>query len=383
MSIRDQLFAFISQPIEDISKQLTAIKAKVIVVRQDTQSTHDPQSTQSDSQSIQQSDQQSTQSEKTYMIKFGEESQFLAFEPFQLYLKGIIFRQGKILAVPYMTPIDVFRLPAESQETIKNIIPDHFIITKIGTLLKLAFYDNKWNLSTNGGSDAFEVTNTRLEMESFGEYFTRFAYIDESACSLNGYSLNKECTYIFILTDANIGSCNLYHSTTINNNTLVETSDYIGVTQFDKLECGAHGLQMFDHLNVNYTSIVNTAEGYTHRYLYSAQIDNILIDYARGLVLTGFNYAPYSEKIMGYVNQLNDLIVYIRLNYFKMNRYHDKINVGKITFQIIRRIHGKYLTVLRPNKLVVNDKFIAHFLSTECTTREIFCLLSESKMINK
>ena len=352
-SVHDQLYDFISQPVDIITKSLFALKAKLI-----------------------------TLTNNSYMIKFGEESQFLASELFQLYLKGLIFRQGQVLSVPYMTPIDVFRLPAESQESIRNLVPDHYIITKTGTLLKLSFYDGNWNLSTNGASNAFTVSHMSVSTESFGSLFAKFAQIDESKCSLNGYALDKSCTYVFILSSEESSSGLLYHATTINNMTLIENSDYIGVTQFDKISGGVHGLELFDHLNVNYTSIVKTSDGYIQRYLYSAQLENILIDYARGRALRGFNYQPYADKIARYCERLNALIVLLRLNYFKINRYHEKISVGRITFQIIRRIHGKYLTVLRPNKLFVNDNFISQFLSIECTTREIFCLLEESKQVS-
>lgn len=110
--------------------------------------------------------------------------------------------------------------------------------TKIdGSIIKLYFYDNKWNIATNSMINAFEVNSVSpkieesTEVKSFGDLFA----IAAKKQNLNYDILDKDKTYIFELTSiyneqvVHYDGIQIWHLGTRNLNTLEEENINIGI----------------------------------------------------------------------------------------------------------------------------------------------------------
>lgn len=110
--------------------------------------------------------------------------------------------------------------------------------TKIdGSIMKLYYYNNKWNIATNSMINAFNVNSVSpkiedgTEIKSFGELFT----IAAKKQNLNYDRLNKNKTYIFELTSkyneqvVHYDGIQIWHLGTRNLETLEEENCDIGI----------------------------------------------------------------------------------------------------------------------------------------------------------
>ncbi|MBQ8749095.1 MAG: hypothetical protein IJZ29_01310 [Clostridia bacterium] len=106
-----------------------------------------------------------------------------------------------------------------------------------GAIIKLWFHNGKWNVSTNGGIDAYKsginrtFENLNCEFENYGELFE----VAKKNSGLDFDKLNKDYTYMFELVSPYVkivvsyDETKLYHIGTRNIKTFEELNTDIGV----------------------------------------------------------------------------------------------------------------------------------------------------------
>lgn len=107
-----------------------------------------------------------------------------------------------------------------------------------GTLISLYFYNDKWNVATNTCIDASEADIDNPIFDNFSELFHYTALSSE----LNFDLLDKNCTYTFELCSPfnqiviKYDNKKLFHILTINNETLEEIEQDIGIPKPQKYQ---------------------------------------------------------------------------------------------------------------------------------------------------
>ena len=232
-----------------------------------------------------------------YMIKFSNDTQFMLPDQYYGFLKGLIFRKTpppplsplsapplsslplsspplyldftthprspfEILSVSYNVPIDCSYLPPDNP-CFKELYENKYVnVYPEGTLIKLSYYNNKWNLSTNGMSDVY--LKTKLPY-TYGELFDRYFKNENYEC------LNHTYSYVFIINENQ-----LYFVTAVNNLTLNEVK--YEIPNIEKLP-----IVETSNVVLGFTTsyimekVVNENVSYTQRYLFPSKIiDNII-----------------------------------------------------------------------------------------------------------
>jgi hypothetical protein len=152
----------------------------------------------------------------TYIVRFDDNID--VFSPLSSQLKGLIFdhKTGEILSMTPPVVIDV--------KSIDNLPIDYTRVDEAldGTLLRYAFINGKWQLSTTNkfcASTAFWMNNVSFEKQF--ELAGGFTYI-------HGDSLNKNYVYMFILCHQlnvivlNHTRSDIYHVATYDRTTMKE-----------------------------------------------------------------------------------------------------------------------------------------------------------------
>lgn len=345
--VYNHLINFLSHDIEEIQSYLMMIKSSLI-------QTHDI---------------------NTYMIKFTDDSQHLISEQWQSYLKGLIFQkintQINILSVSYSIPYDTSYTP-NIYELVHRLSQTDVKYKRIqkGTLLKLAYYNDKWNLSSNGVDNAY--ISKFPNKESFGTKFDKFFKIE------NYHNLITTMTYVFILTDKN-----LYHSATISNNSLNEYDCDIGISQFYYISNDEFSKWTCDTEN-NYI-IEQNIHGNVFRYLFTLNIDQYILEYIRGGVDFPIEYMNTNRELINKTRKnVTELYKYLYESYVSHYIKKDKYVYPTHIWQTLNNIHNLvYINYLKPRNLKVTLTGISYYFQNYSNSRELYYCINDFNVFPK
>ena len=132
--------------------------------------------------------------EKYTMLQYGDKCHSLGMTPIQRALRGAVVdtKTRKIVSRTYSVPTEI---DSSNISLLKDIQFNYLIKIQSlydGTMLRLSYFNDKWNLLTNGKFSAYE--SIWRNSKSFGKYFDEFITNSEQFCS----SLDREYTYIFV-----------------------------------------------------------------------------------------------------------------------------------------------------------------------------------------
>ena len=84
-------------------------------------------------------------------------------------------------------------------------------------------------------------------------------------------------------------------------------------------------------------------------------------------------------KYLLYLRKYNSLIPILLAHYKNKFVRREKISTGKITTNVLNKLHSFYKINLQPKKYFLNEKNIRNYFKFDKTTssREIFCLMNE------
>jgi hypothetical protein len=312
-----------------------------------------------------------------YMIKFSDDSQLILFSDYQYYLKGIIFEKhietgnATILSVSYSVPYDMSLAGPEVVHSVfqnsLNFSPKYKRV-KTGTLLKLSYYDDNWHLSTNGVMNAYQ--SKFKGHASFGELFDRYFNVE------NYDYLNKEYTYVFILTTEN-----LFHTGTIKTDSFIEIDDNININTFPDVTYEEFSVGIQSDIHNNYIMYYEN-NGYRNRFLFSINFENLLIDIAR-LATENFLDKQYDAQILEKKKELKQLINYIYNSYISFYIKKQKTHYPQHIWNVLYNIHNNvYLKTLKPQKQFITIGGIHGYFQYLSNSREIKYALNDFKILN-
>lgn len=307
-----------------------------------------------------------------YMIKFSNDSQLKIQYFYQGYLKGLIFRKStsndtKVLSVSYCVPTDYNNVSYEQQSSLLSNKDSQLFEYPNGTLLKLSYYDDSWKLSTNGVNNAYinklekyknnnivDALNGLNINESFGEKFDKFFSKDLYS------TLNTHNTYIFIITNDT-----LYHVTTINNQTLFESSSEIllGLSYLVKTDMNTNSKKVLQY-NFN---------GYTYRILYPDMNDKLFLIY-KVMNSESLNQLNETEKsLYNDIQHMYDVLLVKYFDYVKRSPIVEP-NIKKAIYNIHQ---VEYINFLKAKKLSMKTNNIKHYFKFYSNSREINYILND------
>ncbi len=321
------------------------------------------------------------------MIKFNKDTQHMLRYTYQGFLKGLIFKKDvvsneyEILSVSYHVPTDTAYIDVDHYNVVCGLIPFSNLYVceeKPLTLLKLAYYDGEWHLSTNGVVDAYINVMSKFNPNSvsYGSIFNTFNVpID---------NLQVKRTYVFGLNSTNT---KLYHVATMDNETLTEV-EYVfpsdsNVSYFESAT-DMYGVfsttqYMMVHKPYLYQESLDPSNRYTYRYLFPSLIREKMIDsIVKGNeCTTDFNADEYAQC----VKDINDMYTIM------FNKYWEYKTTKTVTEphikETINNIHNlEYKRFLQPKKLSLKVNNVIHYFKTYSSPREIKYVLNDIKVNN-
>jgi len=363
-----------------------------------------------------------------YMFQFGDKCHSLNMTLVHRQLRGAVVDKTskQIVSRTYAVPTEIKPTNMELLDSLKLTKVNIKIQTLYdGTLLRLSYFSDKWNLLTNGKISAYN--SLWQSPKNFGKYFDEFIHtINNENENINNNSfydsLNRDLTYIFTMCHpettivVNYDAPKLYLLTTINNSTGVEyaigsaeatiNKDVINLTdvQFhdisvdEAIDNALSGKVTDGYVFIDQSSAVslryrlqstvysknesilgtrNVDPSQRSTYLYHFIVDIIRVGNVPQMESFLKAYPNHSQLFDKYFNAMRYLPqtlhdIYIQKHVKRSLQWID----GSHRHKFIKSLHDLYLNTLRPQKLCVNINTVVYMLSKTSTT-ELVAMLGE------